>query len=511
MNIELEKLTVIIQAGGRGSRLRHHTWNKPKCLVSVRGKPILYHALEHFKNAHFIIIGDYLFEQIEKYLKINPPGVSYELVHANEKGTSAGLKESIEKVNPKEPVLLLWSDLIIHKLPDFSRSKNPVVFTTAAFTCRWSVSPNDELHEKPDSTRGVPGIFYFPCSEELQDVPVEGEFVRWYSSKSNLNEYIQANDIEELGDFVTIEGDNERAGFCRFFNQVEINDDLVTKKVINSEYRDVHEKEKQWYKEVKNLGFRRIPEIISYNPLQMKRITGHHIFQIKDLTKREQRSVLADYVDSLLDLHDRVRVPVRRQEVSDVYIQKTLNRIESVYEIIPHTQKAHMTINGKKCRNFYHEKYRDIFTNLLSKITPEYFCSIHGDPTYSNTLVDDKLRVWYIDPRGYFSKPGIVGDGWYDFAKLYYSAIGGYDAFNRKKFKLHVDEDTVEILIEEPLYKDSANDILKEYFKNDLSRIEIIHSLIWFSLSGYVIDDIDSIIGAYYYGNYWLETALEKI
>ena len=84
-------LHVIVQAGGRGSRLRHHTWNKPKCLVSVEGKPILYHLFDRFAPARFVVIGDYLFDQLEKYLAVNPPGVACELVRASEAGTAAGI------------------------------------------------------------------------------------------------------------------------------------------------------------------------------------------------------------------------------------------------------------------------------------------------------------------------------------------------------------------------------------------------------------------------------------
>ena len=63
-----KNLQVIVQAGGRGSRLRHHTWNKPKCLVSVDGKPICFHLFDLMIDAKFVVIGDYAFEQLEKYL-----------------------------------------------------------------------------------------------------------------------------------------------------------------------------------------------------------------------------------------------------------------------------------------------------------------------------------------------------------------------------------------------------------------------------------------------------------
>jgi len=99
----------------------------------------------------------------------------------------------------------------------------------------------------------------------------------------------------------------------------------------------------------------------------------------------------------------------------------------------------------------------------------------------------------------------------YDYAKLYYSAIGGYDAFNRRKFKLHIDDETVEILMEKPKYDEVTQKIMSEYLGDEMAKIEVIHGLIWLSLSGYVKDDIDSIIGSYYMGLYWLEQGMKKL
>jgi hypothetical protein len=71
-----------------------------------------------------------------------------------------------------------------------------------------------------------------------------------------------------------------------------------------------------------------------------------------------------------------------------------------------------------------------------------------------------------------------------------------------------VDEDTVEILMERPRYAQAAQEVLGAHFGSEMRRIRIIHALIWFALSGYAKDDMDSIIAAFYWGNYWLESAL---
>jgi len=502
------QLYVIVQAGGRGSRLRHHTWNKPKCLVSVRGKPILYHLFDQFPQAKFVIIGDYLYEQLDKYLQVNQPRVSFELLRAGEKGTASGIAAALERVPADAPLVLTWSDLIIGSLPPWPQTDLPVICTTDSFTCRWTVAPEGHLHEHPGTKNGIPGLFYFPQASALPIPPAKGEFVKWFAANVPKYVLLDCPDMEELGDFSTIEESNDRAGFCRFFNKVEVGATQVVKTVVDPEYEALHAKEVAWYREAQRLGFRRIPKVYSEAPLVLERIQGQHAYQMNDLTERERRAVMADYLDSLIALHDLAEAPADPKDVEEVYITKTISRVQSVARIIPGFDQDSMTINGKKCRNLFAPKHQGFLQSLLPDLQPQRFVPVHGDATFSNTMIDDKLRVWFIDPRGYFAKPGIMGDAWYDFAKVYYSAVGGYDAFNRRKFKLHIDNETVEVLMEEPLFAKTARDIFTDYFGKDVARIEVLHGLIWLALSGYAKDDIDSVIGSFYLGLYWLEMGL---
>jgi GTP:adenosylcobinamide-phosphate guanylyltransferase len=504
---------VIVQAGGRGSRLRHHTWNKPKCLVSVRGKPILYHLFDAFPEAKFIVIGDYLFSLLETYLKVNPPAVDYQLVKTDDKGTASGIGSALGLIPKSSPVVLTWSDLIISKVPEFSDSQFPVVVTTDAFTCRWTVNGLGGLHEFPGTRNGIAGLFYFSRAELFPTPPRSGEFVRWFSINVPRYDLLKCDDIEELGDFTTIEKGNDRAGFCRFFNKVVIDEtsNNVTKTVLDLTYEDVHHNEIAWYRQASKLGFRRIPKIYSEAPLVMERVYGLHAYGANDFTERERRAVLADYLDALIALHDLGTRPASLDEIKSVYIEKTRSRVESVSALIPMFERDAVTVNGKKCRNIFADQHQHIFKILYDTLVVDHFVPIHGDPTFSNSLVDDKLRVWFIDPRGSFAKPGIYGDGWYDFAKVYYSAVGGYDAFNRRKFKLHVDDDTVEVLMDTPLFASSAKAIFSEYFGNDKVRVQLLHGLIWLALSGYARDDIDSVIGSFYLGLFWIEEGLANL
>ncbi len=501
---------VIVQAGGRGSRLRHHTWNKPKCLVSIQGKPVLYHLFDRFPGAQFVVIGDYAFDVLKAYLEYNPPPVDYTLVRATAKGTVSGIAQALELVPPEAEVLITWSDLIIggDTCPP-PEATAPVVGLTDDFTCRWSRRPDGSLAEVTSARDGIPGIFYAARRSDLPTPPDEGEFMAWFVQAVPEFQTQTWTGLQEMGEFVVLEAMNNADGFTRFFNKVEIGEDTVRKSATEPAFAPLIERETAWYREARALGFQRIPEVFSEQPFVMQRIAGAHPYQLNDLTAREQRAVLADVIDALRGLHARGCQPWREDEAREAYLTKTQARVQSVRALLPTLDKPSITVNGLKCRNPFSERYAGLLPELYATLGGKEFRPIHGDPTFSNTLVDGNLRSWFIDPRGYFAKPGAYGDPLYDFAKLYYSSAGGYDAFNRRQFKLHVDEDTVEILMEKPPFAAAAQQVFDGDFKDQMAQIRTLHGLIWLSLSGYVRDDVDSVIAAFFFGLYWLECATQ--
>ena len=65
MNIEY----IVIQAGGKGTRLGNLTKNKPKGIVPVNNLPIIFHLFNKYPQKKFIIIGDYKYEVLDEYLE----------------------------------------------------------------------------------------------------------------------------------------------------------------------------------------------------------------------------------------------------------------------------------------------------------------------------------------------------------------------------------------------------------------------------------------------------------
>ena len=106
---------IIVQAGGKGTRLETLTTNKPKALVPVDNLPMIFHLFEKYPNAHFKIIADYKKDVLKRYLRAFAK-VSYEVIDANAKGTCAGISDALKSIPTSTPFMLIWCDLILSKI-----------------------------------------------------------------------------------------------------------------------------------------------------------------------------------------------------------------------------------------------------------------------------------------------------------------------------------------------------------------------------------------------------------
>lgn len=122
---------IIIQAGGKGTRLEGLTKNKPKCLVPYDNLPLIFHLFRAFPHSHFSIIADYKIEVLEKYLRIFAKNIVYNIIKPTTKGTISGIKQTIATFGDKESFMIIWCDLVLSQ--DFTLpSDNCHISTTLA-------------------------------------------------------------------------------------------------------------------------------------------------------------------------------------------------------------------------------------------------------------------------------------------------------------------------------------------------------------------------------------------
>ncbi len=70
-------MKVVILAGGMGTRISIETYDKPKPMININGKPILWHIMKlysHFGYNEFIICTGYKSEVITDYF-LKSPGI----------------------------------------------------------------------------------------------------------------------------------------------------------------------------------------------------------------------------------------------------------------------------------------------------------------------------------------------------------------------------------------------------------------------------------------------------
>lgn len=491
---------IIVQAGGKGTRLGYLTANKPKALVPVENLPMLFHLFKKYPDKKFIIIADYKKEVLREYLAAFAD-VKYLIVDADGTGTCAGLKQAATLIPDNKSFMLIWSDLI---LPDdflLPEIKENYIGISQTFQCRWSYKDNVFSEEK-SYEHGVAGFFLFKNKSYIKDIPESGELVRWMKENNITFTEIGLAGTKEFG--ILEEYNKLEKEKCRPFNKMTFDGDMIIKEGIDEQGRKLAERECRWYDKAKEKNSEVLPKIYGTNPLKMEFIKGKNIYEY-NIPYDEKKIILEKLISSLKQLHNAEKVTADLFSIKEAYFNKTMKRIETVRDMIPFADKHEIVINGKKCRNVYY--YKRELEKKLESIKCGEFCFIHGDCTFSNLMLRDNGMPVLIDPRGYFGFTELYGDELYDWAKLYYSIVGNYDMFNLKKFRLSINENDVTLKIDSNHWEDTEDDFFSMTGAN-VNDIKLMHAVIWLSLTTYAWQDYDSVCGAFYNGLYYLEDVL---
>lgn len=495
---------IIVQSGGKGTRLKYLTKNKPKALVPVNNLPMIFHLFQKYPDQKFIIIGDYKYDVLERYLKTFAQ-VEYTLINAaGATGTCAGLQQALGCIPEKQSFLLIWCDLVLPN--DFVPLEyaGNIIGISKDFVCRWKYE-NGKFSEERSAEHGVAGYFVFQDKKVLESVPKEGEFVRWLQKKAFEFEEQDLYRTHEYGIYEELNMLPKMR--CRPFNRVWVDNNRFYKEGIDEQGAKLSMLENAWYQKLQKSNFKNIPIVYGYGPLCMELIRGKNVYEYTNISNENKKEILEQVVECLRQVHDLEVVPADKDSFYEAYIGKTFDRLEKIRELVPFAKDAIVTVNGRACRNiFFH---REEVETLIMQYMPETFSLIHGDCTFSNILLREDGSPVLIDPRGYFGSTELYGDTAYDWVKIYYSLVSNYDQFNQKRFRLDIGENGVWLEID----SNGWEELEEEFFKiiGDCvtkRQMKLFLSIIWLSLTTYAWEDYDSICGAFYNGLYYLEEAL---
>ena len=174
---------VIVQAGGKGTRMGQYAQNRPKCLVPINDIPMIINTLNTYKNKDVIIITDHLADVLEKYLKLFYKGHNYWIVRTTESGTAGGMKKAVSFIPDDESFILTWADLFFEEEAKFSFNTDLLVGLSNTFKCRWSLKDRKFVNES-STDEGVAGFFVFKDKSKFKDLTIEKSLVRGFLTDS---------------------------------------------------------------------------------------------------------------------------------------------------------------------------------------------------------------------------------------------------------------------------------------------------------------------------------------
>jgi glucose-1-phosphate thymidylyltransferase len=199
-----QTLKIIIPMAGWGTRMRPHTWSKPKPLISVAGKTSLDHLLDTFDSLPVSLQVEYVFIvspfigelQIPAFMQANYPHLKvHYVVQSVMRGQSDAL--FLARQHLQGPMLMVYSDTLIEA--DFSSIPDPSLdgiawvksvpdprrFGVAEMSAGNTIQRLIEKPESMDNHLALVGCYYFQSGEALveaiqeqfrRDIQLKGEY-----------------------------------------------------------------------------------------------------------------------------------------------------------------------------------------------------------------------------------------------------------------------------------------------------------------------------------------------
>jgi len=136
--LKINKLKVVILAGGFGTRLSEHTKDIPKPMIKIKNQPIICHIIKSYEKygfKNFIIALGYKGIFIKNFFKNKKENLNIKLINTGLKTMTGGRLRRLKKYIGNETFLLTYGDGVsnvnLKKLIFFHRKNKNFVTLTA--------------------------------------------------------------------------------------------------------------------------------------------------------------------------------------------------------------------------------------------------------------------------------------------------------------------------------------------------------------------------------------------
>jgi glucose-1-phosphate cytidylyltransferase len=184
-------MKAVILAGGLGTRISEETQNKPKPMIEIGGKPILWHIMKRYSTYginEFVICSGYKSEIIENYFKEKIQNWKINVVDTGLDTMTGGRLKKIKKFVENETFCFTYGDSLNNaNISDIVKLHNDMGKLATVTAChppeKYGVLKleNNQVvsfEEKPERNNEWVNAGYFVLEPEVIEL-IDGDFTVW--------------------------------------------------------------------------------------------------------------------------------------------------------------------------------------------------------------------------------------------------------------------------------------------------------------------------------------------
>jgi beta-phosphoglucomutase-like phosphatase (HAD superfamily) len=500
---------IVICASGKGTRLLPITKDIPKLLVNVDNLNILNKMTNYwgkYSNKFIIIIDSKYNEIVDFYLRLS--NIQYEIINVNcnysEENSYTLHKALADDKFTNKKILITWCDIYPNSIiPEEVFDDKNIIFTYKNYG-RYDANDN-KIIKKPYGN--IIGIYYFASFGHVNIFEPKMDICDCY--KANFNNFItyEIENLTDIGDYQKLYYyiANKTCSYStRYFNKIiNLSDNILEKQSTCVYGNNIITNEMSFYK---YHLLDNIPKIVEFgeNKFQMKKILNAvniiDIFNKSDI--ESQYLIITNILNEIEKIHSVEKVKISEsillEDIKLEFYDKVLQRLDNIQQLLSYFNIT--SVNNVQIKYHYQYIVENIYKSIKQHIfeNETEYNTIHGDPHMSNILMDDKHKIWFIDPRGYFGNTKLFGLKEYDIGKIMYS-LSGFDQINNNDNHFFIIDEKNNI--DTNITNNITNylHLFDTYDKDMLINMTILH---WFGLTDYSKNNIHKCISSYYYGIY---------